>query len=75
MYERLDVSLAGIPSHPPAISAAILCVMEVGQANTYGVAWRGPTCRPQHFKARIAARFGVDALVVDWEQRRACCAG
>jgi transposase len=41
----------------------------------YGVELLGPTRRPQRFKERIAAGFGVDAFVVDWAQRHARCPG
>src|SRR5579885_1543341 len=41
----------------------------------FGVDLLGPTRRPQRFKARIAAGFGVEAFVVDWERRRATCPG
>ncbi len=47
----------------------------VASRNDYGVELLGPTRRPQRFKARIEAGFGVDAFAVQWERRRATCPG
>jgi len=51
------------------LDAALL----VDSRDTYGVDLLGPTRRPQRFKERIEAGFGVDAFVVDWTRRRATC--
>jgi transposase len=47
----------------------------VTSRDNYGVELLGPTRRPQRFKARIEAGFGVDAFTVQWERRRAICPG
>ncbi len=47
----------------------------VASRDDYGVELLGPTRRPQRFKARSEAGFGVDAFAVDWERRRATCPG
>ncbi len=51
------------------LDAALL----VASRDDYGVELLGPTRRPQRFRERIEAGFGVDNFTVNWERRRAIC--